>query len=134
MPRKKAKLPPGTEAGKQDGGYGPNVRTPREVPDARPEGMDTVVPVVADDLSSKWNEQVEQIGCNKTRSARKVTPQELSTVLMDVAFTGKTVAALYETLVEQRPYQWVAERHGLKPESFKVARSRVLAQIIAEFG
>jgi hypothetical protein len=103
-------------------------RIEREVPDAKPEGV-TTVEVVANNIPSMWNEQLAQIGCDKKRSSKKVTAQQLSIVLMDISYTGRTVLALYETLVEGRPYRWVAERYGLKSDSFKVARSRVLTLI-----
>jgi hypothetical protein len=103
-------------------------RTLRECGQEEPKGVDKVE-VVANNIPSMWNEQLAQIGCDKKRSSKKVTAQQLSIVLMDISYTGRTVLALYETLVEGRPYRWVAERYGLNSDSFKVARSRVLALI-----
>ena len=49
--------------GKQDCGYGPEIRTPLEVPDARPKGMDKVE-VVAQNLPSTHYQQAENYaGC-----------------------------------------------------------------------
>jgi hypothetical protein len=128
--RKIKPLPPGVTVGGQNRDNRVT-RIDREVGEARPAGMDTVV-AVANNIPSSLNQQIQNSGCCTKRSREKVLPLELSFALMDVAYTGRTVAALYETLVQGRPYQWVAERYGLKADSFKVARSRVLAIVISQ--
>jgi len=119
---------PKVEVGGQDRDQGPHVRGPREVPDAKPEGVDTVE-VVAQNWPSTHYQQAEQFaGCRKTRGG-PISATDLSRALLDMAFSGRTILGLYDVLVGGQPPRYPAEKYGLNVNSLKVACTRVRAAI-----